>query len=88
MRRTHSLFRLRRWHWAVVLAVGSVAVLAGLAACNTLPKIVPDLARDTRPPVQLESARGPLTAAQSKAVLDGLRSRGQDTSIFDRHLAL
>ena len=39
-------------------------------------------------PVQLEGARGPLTASQSKAVINGLQSRGQDTNIFDRHLAL
>jgi len=38
--------------------------------------------------VQLEGARGPLSAAQSKAILDRLASRGQDTGIFDRHLAL
>jgi cardiolipin synthase len=60
----------------------------GLAACSSLPTLVPDLARDTRPPVQLEGTRGPLSAAQSKAILDGLSSRGEDTSIFDRHLAL
>ncbi len=29
-----------------------------------------------------------LSAAQSKTILDGLRSRGQGTDIFDRHLAL
>ncbi|MBC7802517.1 MAG: cardiolipin synthase [Candidatus Parcubacteria bacterium] len=39
-------------------------------------------------PVQMEGARGPLSAAQSKAILDRLKSRGQETSIFDRHLAL
>jgi cardiolipin synthase len=33
-------------------------------------------------------ARGPLTAAQSKTILEGLKSRKQDTDIFDRHLAL
>ncbi len=71
-----------------MLAGCAVAGLVGLAACNTLPIIVPDLARDTRPAVQLEGARGPLSAAQSKAILDGLHSRGQDTSIFDRHLAV
>jgi cardiolipin synthase len=38
--------------------------------------------------VQLEGARGPLSAAQSKAILEALRSRGQDTEIFDRHLAI
>ncbi|MFN0316740.1 MAG: phospholipase D-like domain-containing protein, partial [Burkholderiales bacterium] len=58
------------------------------ASCSTLPRIVPDLARRSGPPVPVEGARGPLSAAQSKAILDGLKSRGQDTGIFDRHLAL
>nr|WP_311732158.1 phospholipase D-like domain-containing protein [Variovorax paradoxus] len=38
--------------------------------------------------MQLEGAVGPLSAAQSKAILDALSSRGQDTDSFDRHLAL
>jgi cardiolipin synthase len=38
--------------------------------------------------VTIEGARGALTAAQSKAILDRLRSRSADTNIFDRHLAL
>ena len=60
-----------------------------LAGCSgSLPTIVPDLARRTSPPVQLEGARGPLSAAQSKAVLDRLKSAGKDTDIFERHLAL
>ena len=58
-----------------------------LAACGSLPTIVPDLARRAGPPVQLEGARGPLTPAQSKAVLDRLSSLGPDTGIFERHLA-
>jgi cardiolipin synthase len=62
--------------------------LLGLAGCSSLPTIVPDLARRAGPPVQLEGARGPLSAAQSKAILEALRSRGQDTEIFDRHLAI
>lgn len=59
-----------------------------LAGCDVLPTIVPDLARHLSPPVQLERARGPLSTAQSKAILDRLQSRGQSTDIFDRHLAL
>jgi cardiolipin synthase A/B len=59
-----------------------------LAGCSSLPTIVPDLARRGGPPVQLEGARGPLSAAQSKAVLDRLKSTGKDTDIFERHLAL
>jgi len=41
-----------------------------LGACNALPTIVPDMARDA--PVQVEGSRGPLTKAQSQAVLAGL----------------
>lgn len=59
-----------------------------LAGCSSLPRIVPDLARRPGPPVQIEGARGPLSAAQSKAILDGLRSRSPQTDIFARHLAL
>ena len=67
------------------LATGLIAVLAG---CSSLPTIVPDMARRPAQPIQLEGARGPLTASQSKAVITQLQSRGQETSIFDRHLAL
>lgn len=63
-------------------------LLAALAGCSSLPTIVPDMARRPAQPVQLEGARGPLTAQQSKAILDRLKSRGEATSIFDRHLAL
>jgi cardiolipin synthase len=62
--------------------------LFGLAACSSLPTIVPDLARRPGPPVQLEGARGPLSATQSKAILKRLESRAQDTGIFERHLAI
>ncbi len=65
-----------------------IACLFGLAGCGSLPTIVPDLARRSGPPVQLEGARGPLSAAQSKAILHRLEKRGQKTDIFDRHLAL
>jgi cardiolipin synthase len=66
----------------------SVFCLFCLAACSSLPKIVPDLARQAGPPVQLKGARGPLSAAQSKTILSRLASHGQDTGIFERHLAL
>lgn len=63
-------------------------LLTALTGCSSLPTIVPDMARHTDQPVQLEGARGPLTTSQSKAVIDKLQSRGMDTNIFDRHLAL
>jgi cardiolipin synthase len=62
--------------------------LAALAGCSTLPTIVPDMARHSSRPVQLEGARGPLSAQQSKAILARLKSGGDETNIFDRHLAL
>jgi cardiolipin synthase len=58
------------------------------AGCSSLPTIVPDMAHDRSQPVQLEGARGALSAGQSKAILARLESRGEATSIFDRHLAL
>ena len=75
-----------RWLFSGLFGLFALTGLACVAGCSSLPTIVPDLAR--RQPVQLEGSRGPLSAAQSKAVLDRLKSRGQDTGIFDRHLAL
>ncbi len=64
-----------------------LCAVVALAGCSTmLPTIVPDMA-DTRP-VRLEGANGPLSAQQSKAILDRLKSRGGDTNIFDLHLAI
>ncbi len=65
-----------------------VLVLAGVFSCSRLPTIVPDLTRRPDPAVQLEGSGGPLSATQSKAIIDKLQKRGEDTGIFDRHLAL
>ncbi|WP_234413592.1 phosphatidylserine/phosphatidylglycerophosphate/cardiolipin synthase family protein [Ideonella sp. A 288] len=65
-------------------------VLAGclaLGGCSDLPHIVPDLSHRAAAPVQLVGAAGPLSDAQSRAVLDRLAGRGPATDIFDRHLA-
>jgi cardiolipin synthase len=76
-------------HWPFGLRQTMPLLLwLGIAGCSSLPTIVPDLARSAGPAVQLEGARGPLSPAQSKAVLDRLGASGQPTSIFDRHLAL
>ena len=52
-----------------------------------MPILVPDLALASAP-VQLAGARGPLSPAKSKAILDRLAVQGQDTGIFERHLAV
>ena len=71
--------------------IGAAILLLGLIACtgcSSLPSLVPDLSLPRRSALPVQGARGPLTAAQSKAVLDRLASRGPETNIFDRHLAL
>ena len=72
--------------WARWLVVAVLVQIGLLVACSSLPTIVPDLSRkEVR--VAVESAGGPLSAAQSKVVLDRLKAGGKPTSIFDRHLA-
>ncbi|HWS03792.1 MAG TPA: hypothetical protein VN448_10435, partial [Gammaproteobacteria bacterium] len=68
---------LRRW-----VAVLLFGLLGLAAACSSLPTIVPDLAPSPDPAVQLEGARGALSATQSEAILDRLARRGPDTDIF------
>ncbi len=58
-----------------------------LSACGSLPRIVPDMAREA-PAARIANARGPLSASRSKQVIEGLRSGGKDTDVLDRHLAL
>jgi cardiolipin synthase len=67
-------------------AIGAALALTA-AGCNTLPTID---ARTVVPvsSTRLEGARGPLSQQQSKAILDKLAIRGQETNIFERHLAL
>jgi cardiolipin synthase len=68
------------------LAVAAAAI--AVAGCSALPLIVPDMERRSPRAAQLEGARGPLTAQQSRNVLERLKGRGEATSIFDRHLAI
>ena len=70
--------------WPQRMAAASLLCLAG---CSSLPTIVPDLARRPGPAVQLQGAHGPLSPAQSEAVLDRLSRGGAETGIFERHLA-
>jgi len=61
--------------------------LSLLAACSSLPEIVPDMAPATEP-TQVDGPQGPLSPARSREILKGLELGAEDTSIFDRHLAL
>ena len=76
-------FDIRRWLRTLV----ALSMAGVVAACGSLPTIHPDMAR--RPStIQVEGTSGPLSAAQSKAILDGLKQRKKDGSLLERHLAL
>jgi cardiolipin synthase A/B len=62
--------------------------MALLASCSSIPTMVPDMAMQSPHPVQLDGKNGPLSAKQSKAILAKLKKNGDDTNIFDKHLAL
>ena len=72
----------------MISKISAILALAALASCGgAADHRSRHGARPSRP-VHLEGARGPLSAQQSKAILAALASRGEETSIFDRHLAL
>lgn len=62
--------------------------LALLAGCTSIPTMVPDMAMRQAHPVKLNGANGELSVEQSKAILAKLKKNGDDTNIFDKHLAL
>lgn len=71
----------------VVAAWIGALLIGAISACSSLPRIVPDMGRAERAPL-VEGARGPLSAARSKEILDGLRAGGKAIGVLDRHLAL
>jgi cardiolipin synthase len=77
----------RRWRAWLVAGGVAAAVLTGLAACSSLPVLVPDLNRHSERSVQLGGMHGPLSTADSAAILDRLRRRNPDSDLLERHLA-
>lgn len=71
------------------LAKFTLAVsLTAFLGCTSIPTIVPDMAMHSSTTVQLDGVHGPLTVKQSKLILARLKKNGNETSIFDKHLAL
>lgn len=62
--------------------------LTGLTGCASIPSIVPDMAMKSHHTVQLDGAHGALSAKQSNAILAKLKKNGDETNIFEKHLAL
>lgn len=71
----------------LILLIGLLVALL-LAGCGSLPKINPDMAMYPSHSVRLKDARGPLSVQQSKAIIAHLKRGAEETSIFDRHLAV
>lgn len=67
-----------------VLTVSTMLIVG----CSSIPLMTPDMALEAPRKVKLEGAQGSLSNAQSKAILARLKKNGDDTNIFDRHLAL
>ena len=84
--RTGKPRRMHGWAHGWLLAL---ACTLGLTGCSgSLPTLVPDLAARPGPPPQLLGAHGPLSPAQSRAVLERLARRAPDSDAFQRHLAV
>ena len=64
----------------------AVAICALLTGCATVPKVDDTPSPQGKP--QIVGARGPLTAQQSRALLDRIAPEPGDTSILRRHLAI
>ncbi|MDP3038086.1 MAG: phospholipase D-like domain-containing protein, partial [Rhodocyclaceae bacterium] len=86
-RSLYNLTNVKKMEHPCIAKLAAALCLALLAGCS-IPTMVPDMAVRPSPPVQLEGARGPLTAKQSQAILARLESNGAETNIFARHLAL
>ena len=71
-----------------VIKLAAMLALAFLIGCTSIPTMVPDMAMKPEHPVKLNGANGELSAKQSKAILAKLQKNGDDTNIFDKHLAL
>lgn len=68
--------------------LSSTCSLALLGACATLPTIAPDDANAAGTAgLRIDGAHGPLSPEAQKRVLARLQAAGQDTDIFERHLA-
>ena len=59
-----------------------------LSACSSIPTMVPDMAMRPSHTIELQGAHGPLTQKQSKLIIAKLKKNGEETNIFDKHLAL
>src|SRR3990172_12664855 len=71
-----------------VFELTATIALCLLAGCATLPDAQLLLERHTVQTAQFESARGPLSAGESAAILARLKSKAGDLDILEKHIAV
>src|SRR6266853_1551521 len=78
----------RKWRPCLRASIVSAAC-AIVVACATVPKVDQNLEEIPRleGPAQIRGALGPLTARQSKAILDRIGAEAGDAGMLKRHIA-
>ena len=79
---------IKKFKYLSTVQIAAAFCLTLLAGCSSIPTMVPDMALKPSHAIQLDGPNGPLTAKQSKAILAKLKKNGDETNIFDKHLAL
>src|SRR6266481_8047351 len=84
--RTQLLSVPRRW---IAVGLPLCIGLGALGGCASVPNVEPVIqSADSGAEPQLVGVLGPLSADQSKAILDKLRAQAPDSDILQRHLAI
>src|SRR5258708_37226355 len=73
--------------WGPLLTSLALAALAGCAAVPEVNEVLEQPTSGSETP-RLVGAKGPLTPAQSKAVLERLQTEARQSDILARHLAI
>jgi len=63
-------------------------LLLTFSGCTSVPILVPDMAMQSKKPITFENSKGPISHLQSKKILAKLKKNGDETRIFDQHLAV
>lgn len=79
------MIRPRSLAASILLVLGPLVVL--LAGCASPPDFNQIASTTPGTPPQLRGARGPLTAAESRTILDRLRRQNPNSDVLQRHLA-
>jgi len=82
--RSSALLRFTAATRRMAVATGCLLALAG---CASLPDAARELEKPHAQAVEFDTARGPVSAGKSAAILDELKSESGDIDILQKHLA-